>query len=86
MLLVSDTAHDTRDVYPGPRRSAIDALDYVILAHEQVMNQALDLHDYLSASAAQLLLKDCREKREALFTCSIHEIDGVYDFDTGRGE
>lgn len=69
----------TQDVYPGPRRSAIDTLDYVILAHEQAMNQALDLQDYVAASAAQLLLKEYRTRRETLFTCSIHEIEGAYD-------
>lgn len=83
---MSDTARRSEDVYPGPRRKAIDAVDANIKTHEDAMNVALDMGDYMLARSHQQWVASYRLGRDSLFTCSIHEIDGVYDFDTGRGE
>lgn len=65
----------TEDVYPGPRRSAIESLDLVIEGYEEAMNAAIDVQQWDKASEAQEWLKMYRAERATLFTCSIHEIE-----------
>jgi len=62
------------------------SVDVYIREAEANMNAALDDGDYMAAAAYLNALRSYRLGRDNLFTCSIHEIDGVYDFDTGRGE
>jgi len=79
MLLVSDTTYRTSDVYPGPRRVAIEELDRLISGYEESMNAALESGDLVRAHWNQQQLKGRRVERDELFTCSIHSVKGAYD-------
>lgn len=83
--MVTMTELRTSDVYPGPRRSAIDVLDGLIEVYEATMNLAIDAGDWVSATSAQNELKTFRLERKELFKCSIHDIDGAKDWYSGRG-
>ncbi len=67
----------TEDVYPGPRRSAIEEVDLSIAMREADMNLAIDSGDWVGASKYRAELANDRAFREVLFTCSIHDISGV---------
>lgn len=83
--MVTMTDLRTSDVYPGPRRTAIETLDRLVWAYEEGLNLSIDAEDWEGATVSLEWLKIYRAERAQLFTCSIHEIDGAKDWYTGRG-
>lgn len=83
--MVTMTELRTSDVYPGPRRTAIEVLDGLVEVYEETLNLAIDAEDWAGAVIARHELKAFRAERELLFNCSIHEIDGAREWYTGRG-
>lgn len=64
----------TEDVYHGPRREAVEAVDRDIDLAEFGMNLSLDMRDYKTAYTAQQELKTLRLKRHFILTGSIHDV------------